>query len=132
MTNCPCRDVIAGIRLHEAECDDEKRHWQNLLDSSPYGDGECQNKPVVKRKIAALCAYDDQVLGKYLLERLRDQNSVDLMAQNLVAFWFGRCVISHGDRVLRLLFVFEMLISAFDFRRSKSLAAQNPCPQRRA
>jgi hypothetical protein len=123
MTNCPCGDVIAGIRLHEAECDDERRHWQNLLDSSLYGDGECQNKPVVKRTIAALCAYDDQVLGKYLLERLRDENSVDFMAQNLVAFWFERCVFFHGDRVLRLLFVFEMLTSAFDFRRSRSLAA---------
>jgi hypothetical protein len=82
MINCPCGNVIAGIRLHEAECDDEKRHWQNLLDSSPYGGGECQNKPVVKRTSVALCVYDDRVLGKYLSERLHDENSVNFMAQN--------------------------------------------------
>jgi hypothetical protein len=127
MTNCLYRDVIAGIRLHEAECDDERRHWQNLLDSSPYRDGECENKPVVKRTIAALCAYNNQVLRKYLSEQLRDENSVDFMAQNLVAFWFKQCVIFHSDRVLRLLFMFKMLTSAFEFRRSRSSAAQNPC-----
>jgi hypothetical protein len=66
MTDFPCGDVIAGIRLDEADCDEVKQHWANLLKESPFGDGECQNKPVVKRTIAALCAYDDQILGKYL------------------------------------------------------------------
>jgi hypothetical protein len=132
ITNCPCGEVIAGIRLHEAECDDEKRHWQNLLNTSLYRDGKCQNKPVVKRTIAALCAYNNQVLGKYLSERLRDENSLDFMAQNLVVFWFEQFVNFHGDKVLRLLFVFDMLASAFDIRRSRSSAARNPCPQRRA
>jgi hypothetical protein len=125
MTNCPCGDVVAGIRLYEAECDEEKKYWRDLLNGSPYGDGECQNKPVVKRTIAALCAYDDQVLGRYLSERLRNENGVDLMARNLVALWFERLIILDGDKVLRLLFVFEMLTSAFDFRRSRSAAVQD-------
>jgi hypothetical protein len=125
MTNCPCGDVVAGIRLDEAECDEEKEYSRGRLSGASYGDGECQNKPVVKRTIAALCAYDDQILGKYLSERLRDENDVDPMAQNLVALWFERLVILDGDKVLRLLFVFEMLISAFDFRRSRSAAAQD-------
>lgn len=127
MTNCPCGDVIAGIRLHEAECNNKKRHQQNLLDSSPYRDGDCQNKPVVKRTIAALCAYDDQVLGKYLSEQLRNENSVDFIAQNLVAFQFKQFINFHSNRVLRLLFVFKMLTSAFNFRRSRSSTARNPC-----
>ena len=50
---------------------------------------------------------------------------MDFMAQNLVAFWFERLVSSNGNRVLRLLFVFEMLTSAFDFRRSRSAATQD-------
>jgi hypothetical protein len=127
MTDFPCGDVIAGIRSDEADCDDLKQHWANLLKGSPFGDGKCQNKPVVKRTIAALCAYDDQILGKYLSERLRDENNVDFMAQNLVAFWFERRVSFRDSSVLRLLFVFELLTSAFDFRKSVSVAAKEPC-----
>lgn len=130
ITNCPCGDVIAGIRLYEAKYDEEKEYWRELLSGAPYGDGKCQNKPVVKRTIAALCAYDDQILGKYLSERLRDENSVDPMAQNLVTLWFERLVIRDGDEVLRLLFVFEMLTFAFDFRRSKFPAVQDPSETR--
>lgn len=130
MTNCPCGDVIAGIRLYEAKYDEEKEYWRELLSGAPYGDGKCQNKPVVKRTIAALCAYDDQILGKYLSERLRDENGVDPMAQNLVTLWFERLVIRDGDEVLRLLFVFEMLTFAFDFRRSKFPAVQDPSETR--
>jgi hypothetical protein len=66
MTDFPCEDVIAGISSDEAACDEVKKHRANLLKGSPFGDGECQNKPVVKQIIAALCAYDDQILGKYL------------------------------------------------------------------
>jgi hypothetical protein len=124
-TDRPCGDVIAGIRLDEAECDEEKEYWKGRLSGAPYGDGECENKPVVKRTIAALCAYDEQILGKYLSERLRDENGVDPMAQNLVALWFERLVVQDGDKVLRLLFVFEMLTFAFDFRRSRSAATQD-------
>jgi hypothetical protein len=51
MTNCPCGDVVAGIRLYEAECDEEKKYWRDLLNESPYGDGECQNKPVVRERL---------------------------------------------------------------------------------
>ena len=126
MTDFPCEDVIAGISSDEAACDEVKKHRANLLKGSPFGDGECQNKPVVKRTIAALCAYDDQILGKYLSERLRDENDMDFMAQNLVAFWFERRVSFRDNSVLRLLFVFELLTSAFDFRRSVSAAAKEP------
>jgi hypothetical protein len=126
MTDFPCGDIVAGIRSDEADCDEVKQHWANLLKGSPFGDGECQNKPVVKRTIAALCAYDDQILGKYLSERLRDENDLDFMAQNLVALWFEKRISFRNNSVLRLLFVFELLTSAFDFRRSVSAAAKEP------
>jgi hypothetical protein len=48
------------------------------------------------------------------------------MAQNLVAFWFERRVGFQNNVVLRLLFVFELLTLAFDFRRSVSAAAKGP------
>jgi hypothetical protein len=47
------------------------------------------------------------------------------MAQNLVALCFERLIILDGDKVLRLLFVFEMLTFAYDFRRLRSAAAQD-------
>jgi hypothetical protein len=62
------------------------QHWADVLNGSPFGDGERQSKLVVKRTIAALRGYDDQILGKYLSERLRDEDDVDLMARNLMAF----------------------------------------------
>jgi hypothetical protein len=77
---------------------------------------------VVNRANAALCAYDDQILGNYLSERLRDDNEVDFMAQNLVAFWFEKRISFCDNSVLRLLFVFKLLTSAFDFRRLVSAA----------
>ena len=59
-------------------------------------------------------------------ERLRDENDVDFMAQNLVAFWFERRVSFRDNSVLILLFVFELLTLAFDFRRSVPAAAKEP------
>ncbi|PVH91702.1 hypothetical protein DM02DRAFT_663702 [Periconia macrospinosa] len=56
-TDSPCGDIIAGIRLHETEHEDVKSFWRHRLNTSPYEDGECENKPVVKRTIAALCAW---------------------------------------------------------------------------
>jgi hypothetical protein len=122
----PCGDVIAGIRSDQADCDEVKQHWPDLLKGSPFGDGERQNKLVVKRTLAALCGYDDQILGKYMSERLRDEDDVDLMAQNLVAFWFEKRISFRDNSLLRLLFLFELLTSAFDFRRSVSAAAKEP------
>lgn len=47
------------------------------------------------------------------------------MAQNLVALWFERLITQEGDKVVRLLFVFEMLTFALDFRRSRCATAQD-------
>jgi hypothetical protein len=63
-----------------------KQHWADLLNGSPFDDGERQNKLVVKQTTAALCGYNDQILRKYLSERLRNEDDVDLMARNLMAF----------------------------------------------
>jgi hypothetical protein len=52
----------------------------------PFSDDERQNKLVVKQTIAALRAYNDRILGKYLSERLRDEDDVDFLAQKLVTF----------------------------------------------
>jgi hypothetical protein len=54
------------------------------------------------------------------MQRLRDENRVNTRAMNHVQFWFQKVIPLDGTGVLRLLFVFEMLINAFDFRRTRS------------
>jgi hypothetical protein len=88
MTEFPCADIIAGHNRSEAEHDDVRNYWDTRIQKSLRGDGACQIKPVVKRTIAALCAFDEQVLGAALMQRLRDENGVDIRAMNHVQFWF--------------------------------------------
>lgn len=71
---------------------------------------------MVRRTIAALCAYSDGALGNLLATRLRDENGVDPAAENLVRHWMERRVPFHDGLVLRLLFVFEMLVWVFNVK----------------
>jgi hypothetical protein len=91
-------------------------------------DGYCENKAVVRRTIAALCAYDEQALGRLLPARLREENGVNPAAENLVRYWMERRVPFRDGLVLRLLFVFEMLVCAFDFRQEMQSKAHLPHP----
>jgi hypothetical protein len=43
-----------------------------------------------------------------------------------VAFWFKKRINFRDNSVLRLMFVFELLTTAFDFRRLVSAAAKEP------
>ncbi|KAJ6267416.1 hypothetical protein PSV08DRAFT_229224 [Bipolaris maydis] len=124
-TDSICGDIKAMMRMHETEHEEVQRFWRNRLNTSPYGDGECENKPLVKRTIAALCAYDDQILGKFISQRLRDKERVEIMAENHMAYWFERIIDFDGTKIYRLLFVFELLIRAFEYRKSNSLVEKN-------
>ena len=57
-----------------------------MLQSAKAKDGYCENKVVVRQTIAALCAYSDSALRNLLATRLRDKNSVDPAAENLVRY----------------------------------------------
>ena len=48
------------------------------------------------------------------------------MARNSVAFWFEKHISFRDKSILSLLFVFELLTLAFDFRRSVSAAVKEP------
>jgi hypothetical protein len=48
--------------LDEADCEEEKQYWTNKLTAPGNQDGYCENKAVIRRTIAALCAYDEQAL----------------------------------------------------------------------
>jgi len=123
-TNCPCGDIRVAYQMHTAESEEVKDHWKEMLESQRQPDGHCENKAVVRKTIAALCAYDDQVLGKMFAKKVSDEDGVDIGAENQVLFWFERQISFCGSSVLRLLFVFEMLVCAFDFRQKRQLEMQ--------
>jgi hypothetical protein len=124
LTDSPCDAVRLGCRIAEAESPEVRTYFQKLLESRSSSDIHCENNPIVRKVIAALSAYDGQILGKVLARRFSEQDRVDFSAENQVSFWFTSRVPFQSDWVPRLLFVFEMLIWAFDFRskeRSKTL-----------
>ncbi|PVH90804.1 hypothetical protein DM02DRAFT_678390 [Periconia macrospinosa] len=124
-TDCLCTDIQIAQQAADARFDHVREHYKRELLSIRHPDGHCQNKPVVRKTIAALRAYDDQVLGKSLAKRLRDENGIDIAAESQLILWFERRIPFRDSWVPRLLFVFEMLVWAFDFRRSRV----RPLPQ---
>ncbi|KAH7113061.1 hypothetical protein EDB81DRAFT_922310 [Dactylonectria macrodidyma] len=88
----PCKDICLSEAICELGSKQEKAALRKELDSKPGPDGHCERKPVMKRVIAALCAYDDQFLGKLL-----------------------------ADWIPRLLFIFETLTVAFYVRQNYRL-----------
>jgi hypothetical protein len=70
--------------------------------------------------IAALCSFDDQVLGKVLVEKITKRDGVNFAAENQVSFWLSGRVPFKGCWIPRLIFVFELLLWAFEIRRELS------------
>jgi hypothetical protein len=70
----------------------------------------------VRKTIAALAAFDAQVLGTVLVKRFSEQDGVAFSAENQVLFWFSGKVAFQGEWVPRILFIFEILVWVFDFR----------------
>jgi hypothetical protein len=72
--------------MHAAESEEAKDHWKEMLESQQQPDGHCENKAVVKKTIAALYTYDDQVLGKMFAKKVSDEDEVDIGTENQVLF----------------------------------------------
>jgi len=80
-----CDEMRMGYRIDEAASGGRVQGSDKSLveayDSKPGPDGYCKNKPVVRRMIAALCAYDDQLLGKILTKLAVDYDGIDLASE---------------------------------------------------
>jgi Orsellinic acid/F9775 biosynthesis cluster protein D len=116
LTDSPCDAVRLGCRAAEAESPESQAFWIKQLQSRCDSNSHCENTPVVRKAIAALSAYDEQILGKVLAERFSEKDGVEFHAENQVSFWFSGKVPFQGGWVPRILFIFEMLVWAFDFR----------------
>ncbi|KAF5232826.1 hypothetical protein FAUST_8529 [Fusarium austroamericanum] len=75
----------------------------------------CENKPAARRTIAALCAVDDQVLGKALTSFVFKTYNADLALESQAAKWFAAKVPLEETWVPQLLVAFDLLVRGFEF-----------------
>ncbi|EXM15599.1 hypothetical protein V3481_018826 [Fusarium oxysporum f. sp. vasinfectum] len=112
-TNQICEDIAIGLWVCDASTEEETNRWKRKYMSATDPDGLCGNKPAIRRAIAALCAFDEQLLGKTLTTFISRKNDVDLTIESHAVEWFERKV-PHGETwVPQLLIVFDVLVAAF-------------------
>ncbi|KJZ68000.1 hypothetical protein HIM_12612 [Hirsutella minnesotensis 3608] len=113
----PCQEVVLGHR-----------------GQTPAGgagpDGYCQNKPVVRRMVAALCAHDGQVYGKVLTKVTLELDGVHLSSEEQARRWFqGRIRLPGGGGsgdywVSNVVIVLDQLLLAFNWERREQQAPE--------
>jgi hypothetical protein len=72
----------------KASTEESKTHLKEVFRSATGPDGLCNNKQAGRRTIAALCVFDNQILGKTLTKFVSDRYGVDLTAEGQAAEWF--------------------------------------------
>ncbi|KJZ69022.1 hypothetical protein HIM_11581 [Hirsutella minnesotensis 3608] len=128
-TNDFCEGLSVNQGIGETDTTEDKTYRRRLRDSSSGSNGLCQNRRAVGKTIAALCAWHDQVLGKALTELVLSVDGIDLGVEHQARHWFERqnpqmCSIP------QILVVFGMVVSAFEFLRSKR-GGQHGCEERK-
>ncbi|CAM1507683.1 Fc.00g073240.m01.CDS01 [Cosmosporella sp. VM-42] len=117
----PCREVAYGIKVAEAGSSDEKEYWLKMLAEEPGPDGCCEHRPIIRQVIAALCAYDNQSLGKLITKLASDRDGLDLTIEPHARRWFEREIgLIQDFQFSNLLHIYEFLVRAFYFRQNKS------------
>jgi hypothetical protein len=121
-TDDPCDEVFLSQGIFDAT-EPKRERLRKIRDSIQTRDGHCKNKAAVRSMIAALCVSDNGFLGHLLAVRLQHEEKVDLSAENQVRAWFEHQVPFRQSWVPRLLFIFEMLMVAFNVRTSSGAHA---------
>lgn len=80
--------------------------------------GHCERKPIVGRVIAALAAYDDQFLGKFLTRIVFDYDGKDMLQEEPARAWFQQQRPLKRNWYPGLLLAFEYLVLAFYYRQN--------------
>ncbi|KAK2470470.1 hypothetical protein H9L39_18087 [Fusarium oxysporum f. sp. albedinis] len=109
-----CEDIAIMIRRYHAKTEEEKDHWTEKYMSATGPDGFCDNKPSIRRTIAALCTVDDQILGKALTSFISKTYDTDLTLESQAAKWFEEKVPLGETWVPQLLVAFDLLVRAFE------------------
>ncbi|KAG7408489.1 hypothetical protein Forpe1208_v012076 [Fusarium oxysporum f. sp. rapae] len=132
-----CDEMRMGQRIYEVASGQGVEASRAILmreyDSKPGSDGYCRNKPVVRRMIAALCACNDQFLGKVLTEMALNYDGIDLASEKQARQWFEQRILLPGDFwASRLVYMLDQLIIAFNFQKSERQAPKQPLNWKRS
>uniref|UniRef100_A0A0D2XRY5 Uncharacterized protein n=2 Tax=Fusarium oxysporum (strain Fo5176) TaxID=660025 RepID=A0A0D2XRY5_FUSOF len=113
-------------KVYEEDAGSQEADLMESRDATSNYDGYCENTPVVRRMIAALCAYDNQILGKVLTKTTLDHENLDLTLESQARQWLEQRILSPDDYWMsRLVYVLDQLVVAYDFRRSKGRVAEH-------
>jgi hypothetical protein len=86
-----CGEMRHGELVRKEACDQGTSSIRaNLMEGRDIvfnNDGFCENKSVVRRMIAALCTYDDQILAKVLTRMTLDYEGMDLTSEIQAKRW---------------------------------------------
>ncbi|KAM0539907.1 hypothetical protein ACHAO7_011711 [Fusarium culmorum] len=121
----PCQEICKFYAITIAQSPREKAMLIEEFHSKPSADGHCERKPLVKRVIASLCAYDHRFLGDLLSKMASDEDGVGLHVEQSARGWFERLTPFKDSRIPGLMFVFEIVVLAFYYRQN-SLAGLPP------
>ncbi|EWZ78938.1 hypothetical protein FOWG_16879 [Fusarium oxysporum f. sp. lycopersici MN25] len=110
-----CEDIAIMIRRCHANTKEEKNHWSEKYMSATGPDGFCENKPAIRKTIAALCTVDDQILGKALTSFISKTYNTDITLESQATKWFEEKVPLEETWVPQLLLAFDLLVRAFEF-----------------
>jgi hypothetical protein len=105
----PCGDVCVADTISLAGCEDEQSVWISEYDAVTNSDGHCERKPAVRRVIAALCAYNDQFIGKLIVKMALDQVGANLTVRKHARYWFLKHVYLIKTSRFRDFFPFSRL-----------------------
>jgi hypothetical protein len=114
------RGELARQKARGQGSNSRKANLMKEYDAVSDPDGYCMNKPVVRRIIAALCAYDDQILGKVLTKMTLDHEGIDMASESQARQWLEQRIRSLDNYWMsRLVYVLDQLVMAYNFRQSK-------------
>ncbi|KID81471.1 hypothetical protein MGU_11164 [Metarhizium guizhouense ARSEF 977] len=132
-----CGDIRRQCQIAAVNSQTKQAFWTRELYSKPGPDGHCERKPVMRRVIAAICAFDDQFFGKLLARHALDADGVDLSSEKNGKDWFeyeSLCeapVIGYRSSCLFLKHSFlgfaSVKITSLDFRRLTVYLAGSRC-----
>ncbi|KAF4334756.1 telomere-associated helicase [Fusarium beomiforme] len=118
----PCREVVYADAVLMANSPEAKRHLKERLESKSGLDNHCEKKPIIRSVIAALCAYDNQFLGKILLIFGQDGDGKNLNDDRDARSWFEEDIHLDNFTFPRLFMVFELVVLSFYFRTNQGRA----------
>ncbi|KAH7112035.1 hypothetical protein EDB81DRAFT_671170 [Dactylonectria macrodidyma] len=115
----PCKEMVFGDRAITARSACERAYWDEELEMKSGPDGHCEHKPIIRQVIAALCAYDDQFLGKLFTKLVSDRDGVNLTDECDARKWFEKRISFDDYCFSNILLVYESLVVAFYFRQNQ-------------